>query len=460
MGLVISLLYLVTYYLTPGTVFGALAQYRIELILAALLLLASIPALLKTFIFRLPQSLALLGMALAVPVSIVAGARWFGGALNGFFDFIPNAFAFLLICLHFRSTKRLKVLVATLLFVCVFVIAHGYMEKLHGFSAAVARQSGFEGSPYLLAMRNNADDWFYRLRGLGEIHDPNDFAQLIVAVIPLTFIFWRARKLVSNFFLVLVPVSILLFGVFLTHSRGALLAMLAMLIVAVRPKIGSVPSAILAAGLFVVAKVFQFSGDRSISLQAGSDRTSLWGQGLQIFKQHPLFGVGYERLPNFTDVHLTAHNSLVVCAAELGFFGLYFWCLFLYPTVRNALTIASPAKISDASAEAEPSNSLLEPVGPNVSNPETLTRSDINRMGRIALLSLTGYLVAAWFLSRAYVVTLFVLGGIAEVVFEMALQRGMVAARERFSRVLLRSGVLAVALIGVMYVLLRVINHI
>lgn len=458
MGLAISILYLVTYYLTPNTVFGELAAYRIELILAFLVVLFSIPALMKTFIFRIPQSLALLGMAVAVPVSIVAGERWFGGALDGILDFIPNAFAFFLICLHFRTKRRLQILVAMLVFVCFFVVVHGYMAKLHGFPAELARQPGFEGTPYLLAMSNNAGDWFYRLRGLGEIHDPNDFAQLIVSVIPLVFIFWRSRKFMSNFLFVLLPVSGLLFGVFLTHSRGALLALMAIVVVAIRPKIGTVPSAILAAGLYAVAKVFQFAGDRTISVQAGSDRTALWGQGLQVFKQHPLFGVGFGRLPNYTDVHLTAHNSLVVCAAELGFFGLYFWSLYLYPTVRDALTIASPAKVSETATEPEDNAGEQAPISAPIRKPEKLDRSTINRMGRIVLISLTGYLVAAWFLSRAYVVTLFLLGGIAEVVFEMALERGMVAPRVRFSRALLYSGILAVALLVAMYVLLRVVN--
>jgi hypothetical protein len=40
------------------------------------------------------------------------------------------------------------------------------------------------------------------------------------------------------------------------------------------------------------------------------------------------------------------------------------------------------------------------------------------------VLSFTGFLVAGWFLSRTYVMTFFLLGGMVEVVYEMALQRG------------------------------------
>ena len=37
------------------------------------------------------------------------------------------------------------------------------------------------------------------------------------------------------------------------------------------------------------------------------------------------------------------------------------------------------------------------------------------------LLSLTGFLLTGWFLSRAFVLTLFLLGGMVEAVYEMAL---------------------------------------
>ena len=45
-----------------------------------------------------------------------------------------------------------------------------------------------------MPQQNDAGEWFYRLRGLGEINDPNDFAQLMVCVMPLMFIFWRPKK--------------------------------------------------------------------------------------------------------------------------------------------------------------------------------------------------------------------------------------------------------------------------
>jgi hypothetical protein len=54
--------------------------------------------------------------------------------------------------------------------------------------------------------------------------------------------------------------------------------------------------------------------------------------------------------------------------------------------------------------------------------------------------------------------TLFVLGGIAEVVFEMALRQGMVSPRLPNALVLRYSGVLAISLLVLMYIMLRITN--
>ncbi|MHB1674814.1 MAG: O-antigen ligase family protein [Acidobacteriaceae bacterium] len=454
MGFLLSILYLVTYYLTPATIFGSLAVYRIELILALLVAFVSLSALTKSFVLKVPQSLALIGMAIAVVLSVFIGAHWAGGAVQAFLDFIPNAFAFFLVCLHCNTKRKLQVLVLMLLFVCLFVIGNGYAEQIYGPPASTAIHNEVEGSPYLMAMGNSAGQSFFRLRGLGEINDPNDFGQLLVCVIPLMFIFWRAKKMLRNCAFVILPVCALLFGLFLTHSRGALLALMAVAIVASRRRIGTLPSLLLAGAGFVAASALHFTGGRDISEASGADRISLWGQGLQVFKAHPLFGVGFGQLPDYTDVHLTAHNSIVLCAAELGFFGLYFWCLFLFPTMRDALAVASPEKVT----EADPIVPEEGPFPQMTRKLEALDKSEVNRLGRLLVLSFTGYFVAAWFLSRAYIATLFLLGGMAEVVFQMALQRGMIAPRLRLARTLPYAGILAISLILVMYVSLRVMN--
>lgn len=192
----------------------------------------------------------------------------------------------------------------------------------------------------------------------------------------------------------ILPVTVLVLGVYLTHSRDALLAFIAMAVVFAQRRIGKLLSLLLAGGLFVGAMALNFTGGRDISARSSVDRTSLWGDGLQLPKSHPFFGVGFGKIVDYAG--LTAHNSLVVCAVELCLVGLYFWCLYLFPTVRDALAAASPANLSEGQPINSKEGSFLQ-VKRKV---ELIDEADVNRLSRLIVLSLTGFLVAGWFLSR------------------------------------------------------------
>ena len=468
MGFVLSILYLVTNYLTPATIFGPLAPYRVELILAVMIFLVSLHKLFHSFILKTPQSLALIGLALAVFASVLVGQRWVGGSLTAILLFIPNAFAYFLVCLHCNSKIKIKIVVLMLLFVCLFVTLHGAFDLLHGVNGAgpalypdmpgeeesAALEQWNTEHPYLFVMGSDTGERVYRLRGLGLINDPNDFGQLTVCVIPLMFIFWQKKNALKNSVFVILPVCLLLVGTYLTHSRGALVALLAVSIVAVRRRIGTAPALLAAGVLFVAAMALHFTGGRGISADAGEDRTALWGEGLDVLRSHPVFGVGFGGLGDYTEEHLTAHNSVIVCAAELGLFGFYFWCMFLFSTLRDAFAVASPLKVGDgASIEIEQT-----PFPQEEERTELLDKDELNRLGRLLILSLTGFLAAGMFLSRAFVLTLFLLGGMAEVFFEMARERGMIGPRLPLNRVLGFAAGLMMALLITMYLIVRVLN--
>jgi hypothetical protein len=465
MGFFLSVLYLVISYLTPEVLFGRLAAAHIELILAALIFAASVPTIVKSFALKTPQSLALVGLAFAVILSVIFGMGWVGGGIRAFLGFVPNALGYFFVCLHCNTKKKLQALVAMMLFVCLFVIAKGSFDLLHGVPPEgppiIASYGSFDGNawdvshPYLFAMRNDSGEWIYRLRGLGFINDPNDFGQMVVCVMPLMFIFWKPKRIFRNIAFVLLPTAVLLGGLLLTHSRGGLLALIAVLVVAARRRIGTIPALVLAAMIFSAAMALQFTGGRGISADAGEDRTALWGESLQLLKTHPLFGVGFGNLPDY--LGHTAHNSVAVCAGELGLVGLFFWTLFLLPTLRDTVVVASPLKVSDGGS-IEPVEEEYPLATNSAVEYEVLDKAEINRLGRLMVLSLTGYLVAGWFLSRAFILTLFVLGGMAEVIFQMALQQGMIAPRWRLKRVLPYSAVLAVAMLVGFNILLRIVN--
>jgi len=461
MGFALTLLYFITYYLSPPTVFGPLADYNVEVIIAALALLVSLPAILRSYLLKTSQSLALAGLTVAVFLSIGA-TGWIGGGVKAFQEFIPNPFAYFLICLHCNSRKKLNILILMLFFLSLFVIIQGNLELIHTTSVQESETVPGEITntvalntpvwnamhPYLLAQQVGSGEWIFRIRGLGEINDPNDFGQFLACVLPLVFFFWRPKRLFRNTFVVLLPACGLLYGTFLTHSRGALFALVAMAIVAGRRRIGTIPSALLAGALFVVAMAYGFSGGRDIT--SGSGRTVLWAESIGLLKAYPLFGVGFGRLADY--IEKTAHNSIMVCAAELGLFGLFFWSMFLFSTLRDALTLASPEKISEGEPKT-PTDELSEYAAPPK---DKFEKTEFVRLGRLLIISLTGFLTAGFFLSRAFVLTFFLLGGITEVIYQWALQCGMISPRLKLVRVLLYSAPLSIALVVGVYIIIRI----
>jgi hypothetical protein len=128
--------------------------------------------------------------------------------------------------------------------------------------------------------------------------------------------------------------------------------------------------------------------------------------------------------------------------------------MFLLPTLRDAASIGLSKKIAERPVLA--STDISYPLGPPT--PNVPDEAEIVKFARLLILSFTGFLVTGWFLSRAFVLTLFLLGGITEVVFEMARQRGMVAGRLPFGRVVKYSGWMMAGLVLLMWILLRVVN--
>jgi hypothetical protein len=464
MGFALSFLYFSLYYMSPAFVLGPLVQYHVQLIIVILTLLVSIPALFKSSVLKTPQTLALAGLICVVFLSRFLGTYYLTGGIDSLGVFVPSAIAYFLICLHCTTKRRLQVIVIMMFAVCLIVIVNGYSDLIHdvansgpppGVGVGNPTEAGATASRYLTRQSNDQGLWTYRLQGLGEINDPNDFAQFQVCLLPLLFVFWRSKKTINNVAFVILPSCILLFGLYLTHSRGALVALTALLILAGRRRIGTIPSIVLASCLFLGAMALQFTGGRQISAGAGEDRTALWGEGLALFKAHPLFGVGFGQLAEYTDSHLTAHNSVVLCASELGLFGLYCWSLFLFPVFRNAKATATPGLLRDPAPESD-TVQFRRPAR----EAEALDKEQIAHLGQLVLLSLIGFLVAGWFLSRAFVLTLFLLGGLADSVYQMGLNRGFVAPRNPFKRVLVNSAGLAIGLLTTIYLAVRALNFI
>jgi O-antigen ligase len=477
MAFFLSLLFIVTAYVTPDVLWGPLAEFHIEIILALLAFIASLPNIAKSRIFALPQAYACVAFTLAVPVSIAAGG-WFGGALVGLYGFLPVVFAFFLAAANFRTRLHLQLVVLALWLGSVYFMVNGLLDL----------QNHVIPSQFLYG-----DGELRRLRGLGFVFDPNDFSQVMVSLLPLIFL-WKTKNTFLNVFIIGIPVATLITGMFFTHSRGAALALMAVIVVVLRRKIGTVPAAVLAGALFAASLAVGWSGGRDVSMEAGADRLDAWSTGFQFIKQHPIFGVGSGRFAELNQI--TAHNTVIVCAAEIGLPGFCCWVLFVFTALRNGTrinasetsdetdaddaAIAPPAPLPHLRPRSLPMAPMgtrmalagppmlstmplrtgLGPMGPR--RPEEAapvadaeTQESIRSMARLLVASLAGFLVAGWFLSRALSIWLFLYCGMMHAVVRMAMDAGMRPKLDPPAYLIRWSLVVAVGLLVLVFVILK-----
>jgi O-antigen ligase len=454
MGFVLTLLYIAITLLSPGVLPEAIWSLHVNLILGLLAILVMIPSLRTAKLGSFIETYCALGLLLATTLSIVM-TGWLGGAVQAFLGFCPIVFAFYFISTFCQSLKKLKILVAVLTAAAIFVLAQGAFAYFSGnFQSLYLEPEGVSGSV------------LYRFRGLGVISDPNDLAQFFVMLLPLLWLRWKPGQGMSNFLFTIVPAGILASGIYFTHSRGGSLAFIAVLLFGFKDKLGVVKSSVLAGILLMGMLAVNIGGGRGINEDDG-DRVGLWSQSLTVFKSHPLFGIGIGNLSDYTETAQTAHNSYVLCLAETGVFGYFFWMGMIVASwsglsqiIRRGGTESSTTETSaedgwDNSRERQAalvnpylrlsatdqtavaigpraidfsglSMHATRPVGADVrllsmgqreeddSTGEPASGQDsLIRAAKLLRVSFVGLLVTSFFLSRAFAVLLYVLLGMS-----------------------------------------------
>ncbi|HRI19168.1 MAG TPA: hypothetical protein PL196_11645, partial [Burkholderiaceae bacterium] len=156
---------------------------------------------------------------------------------------------------------------------------------------------------------------------------------------------------------------------------------------------------------------------------------------------------------------LTAHNSFVLAIAELGLFGYFFWlsilavsALMLYRILRST----EPA--APTSVPAGTGHSLYEVRRPPPAPAEPPPKwADLQLAALTLACSLAGSLVAAFFLSRSYVLILYLLIALIVAVYQMVRRHWPGFAPVRAVDMLGRLVMLELASIVFLFLLTRVL---
>jgi hypothetical protein len=272
-----------------------------------------------------------------------------------------------------------------------------------------------------------------RLRSTGIFNDPNDLAMILTVgvVLGLRGAFTSDSSTLFRT-LSLCLAGGLIYSIYLTQSRGGFLALLAALGALAYFRWGAKRTllcAALALPLMLVAmKGRMTSFDEAMEGGTGHSRIELWSEGLQLFRQSPLFGIGQGVFAD--EVGLVAHNSYLHTFAELGLFG---GALFLGSFLAGSLGLWG---CRNAHA---PDTSL------------TILREAGTMMGVLA-----GTAVALFSITRVYTAPTYLLLGVTASFTRLAaIDSGL--APLCFDRVFLkRLAAVSVLFLALMYVFVRV----
>jgi putative inorganic carbon (HCO3(-)) transporter len=160
-----------------------------------------------------------------------------------------------------------------------------------------------------------------RFRAAGIFNDPNDLAVILDVGIILSLYSVARPGGIARRLPWLAPLAVFGYALVLTQSRGGLLALMVGLFVLFQARFGWTRALLLGAGCLpaLALLVGGRQADLSPASGTGHERVQLWADGLRMFKQSPLFGIGDGQFVE--EFGLVAHNSFVQSFVELGLVG-------------------------------------------------------------------------------------------------------------------------------------------
>jgi O-antigen ligase len=313
-------------------------------------------------------------------------------ALDAAFRYLPNAFLFLIVFAGVRTREQLEWVLAAFVLGAFIAAVYGMMVPAPDYE--IGRLSGAGG-------------------------DANEVAASLVAGGILAVALMaalRGRPILRVGAAIAVPLC--LFAVFLTLSRGGLIALGASLIAAVIMG-GKHRSAVLAAAVTAVAvAVIYFTMfapaaalERVTGVGGGTGRVDIWTVGWRMVEDQPLRGIGAGNFP-IASIHYllepgalqrddfivdepkVAHNTYLGVLAELGIVGL---------ALLLAVILFSLGCTVKAARRAERSGDRTVEI-----------------LARALFVALVGLLAADFFVSREYSKQLWLLMALCPVLLELS----------------------------------------
>ncbi len=395
----LTLLYLAMIFIRPQEFIPSLEGFPL---LPALMAVALFAWLLTDRKIVETQQLAALTLLFAYTILSVALSGWVGGMVPAAGKLIPIYILFLLVASTAITPERQRQTMWVFVGGAAMMAIHGIQQKFTG--------AGWTGEVALQG----------RMRYIGIFNDPNDVGLLLVCSLPMAFYLLHHYRSILVKGLLTGLIGTILYGIVLTNSRGTTLATAVITGLYLWRHHGVFKTAIFGAAVIPVILMMSSRIDTiSASEESAHGRIEAWYEGFQMLKSNPLFGVGFDR---FTEHHfLTAHNSFMLALAELGVVGYTLWFSFLLSCVAMMHRLRAPlapkqneleeliALYSEENGQSTHYDEEAEQAAPS---PPVVAAED-GAIANVLFFSFIGFATSAFFLSRTYVVVLFVLCGMA-----------------------------------------------
>jgi hypothetical protein len=392
LGYFLFILLNATLFIRPSELVPALETLPIYLIIILLCLIFTFPQILKSVVNRpladQPILVCVLGLFASGMLSHLTHFRFYETRVTAVDLFKPVMY-FTLVTSSLDSSDRMRSFFKYLAIFaacnCILAVLqyYGYVN-IEALSALQRRDVDAE---------EGEETFFLQLRSTGFFNDPNDLSLIIVVASVACFYFLDDRRTGLLRPAWLVPLGILLYSLALTRSRGGFLAFLGSVVTLLLFRFGRVRALALSA-VILPALFLAFAG-RSTDISTGDEtaqsRIQLWAEGMALFRQNPVFGIGKGEYAE--EVGHVAHNSFIHCYTELGLVGGTFFLSAFY-LAFEAVRRLGPRPGPERDPEAARARPYL-------------------------LAMIAGYSVGMWSLSRPYIEPTFMLLGLASAYYRI-----------------------------------------
>jgi len=189
-------------------------------------------------------------------------------------------------------------------------------------------------------------------RVIGVVGNPNELGAYCVYAIPLVFYQFESKKPVFLKMISIIIMGFLLFTIILSFSRGAFVSLMVVLVLLLLRSFKKGTNKwtlalliILVATLFSLAPQSYWARIQAVRIDAGSGRFYIWRDGIRMFLDHPLLGVGPKNFPIYYATSYgkmfrvgrprAAHNTYLEIAAEMGVIGLFLFLSLIWVVLRD-----------------------------------------------------------------------------------------------------------------------------